>query len=89
MLDGTKYYECQCGSPSHTLRFVLDLDPEFPTLYTELMMSHYLPWYKRIWVAIKYIFRYDTTDHYGSWELKPEDADDLINLLIKLKTANT
>ena len=85
MLDGEYYYTCICGSPDHTLRFILDLDPEYPTLYTELMMSHYQPWYKRVHIGIKYMFGMDTVDHYGCWEIKHEDVDKMIELLTRLK----
>jgi len=88
MLDGVEYYTCLCSSPNHTLRFVLDKDPEFPTIYTEIMMSHYQPWYKRIWISIKYIFGMDTVDHYGAWEIKHEDVDRMIALLTELKNVN-
>ena len=93
MLNGTEHLDCCCGSPQHTLRFVLDFDTfgddEIPTIYTDVQMAHYLPWYKRIWVAIKYIFGYDTVDHYGCWELDHTDADRMITMLTKLKDANT
>jgi len=90
MLDGTKHFDCSCGSPQHTLRFVLDFwsDDHLPTIYTDLQMAHYLPWYKRTWVAIKYIFGYDTVDHYGSWELDAADADKMIAMLTEYKEAN-
>jgi len=92
MLDGTEYFECTCGAPDHTLRFILDLEEDqdipVPTLYTEVMLSHYQPWYNRIWIGIKYMFGYDKPDHFGCWELHQVDADRMISMLSKLKEAN-
>lgn len=85
MLNGTHYFECTCGAPDHTLRFILDTDDELPTIYTEVMMSHYLPWYKRVWVGIKYMFGMDKVDHFGGWELHHDDADRLIAMLEEFK----
>ena len=92
MLDGTEYYECTCGAPDHTLRFILDHGNEDkddtwpPTLYTEVMLSHFRPWHKRVWIGIKYMFGMETPDHYGGWELNREDADRLIKMLEDFKT---
>ena len=95
MLDGTEYFECTCGAPDHTLRFILDLDenpaegwPNLPTFYTEVQLSHYQPWYRRIWIGIKYVFGYDKPDHFGCWELHLQDTDRMITMLSKLKEAN-
>jgi len=96
MLDGMEYFACACSSPNHTLRFVLDMDedhgdyPRMPTIYTEIMMSHFRPWYSRIWIATKYIFGMDTPDHYGCWEIDIHNSDDpqrLIDMVTKLKIA--
>jgi len=90
MLDGTHYYECTCGAPDHTLRFILDHgnaeDVNWPpTIYTEVMMSHFRPWYKRVWISIRYVFGMDTVDHFGGWELNRDDADRLIKMLEDFK----
>ena len=92
MLDGTEYFSCTCGAPDHTLRFILDLeeneDIPVPTFYTEVMMSHYQPWYKRIWIGFKYVFGYSKPDHYGCWEIHHDDVDRMITMLTKLKDAD-
>jgi hypothetical protein len=47
------HIDCQCTSMEHSLRFTLDtLDGD---LWLEVHLSQ-LPWYKRIFAAIKYIF---------------------------------
>ena len=62
MLDGTEFFECQCGGAQDTLRFILDFDSycdgsNEPEIYTEIYIQKF-EWYERIWVAIKYIFGY-------------------------------
>lgn len=47
------YIECQCEDPSHVLRFTLDY--EDGALYVETHLTTDV-WYKRIWLALKYIF---------------------------------
>lgn len=51
----TLYIECDCGSFNHLTRFgYFEDDNEFVYLNTQL--NHYLPWYKRLWIAINYLF---------------------------------
>lgn len=79
----TIYYECQCGSPEHTLRFVYD--PDENDLYTEIHLSQYRNFFKRAWVVIKYIFGHKC--NYGCfdcWLLKPEDCNGIKDLLNKV-----
>lgn len=96
MLDGSEFFECACHSFDHTLRFVLDLDEQqdedeiaFPTLYTEIQLNHYIPWYKRIILGIKYIFGFDIHHAYTCWEIndQSDDPDRMIAMLQKLKIA--
>ena len=81
----TIYFECQCESPEHTLRFVYD--PDYNELYTEVLLSQYRNIFKRIWTAIKYIFGYECRyGHFDCWMLKVEDCNgikDLLNKVIK------
>ena len=62
MLDGTEFFECECGSDEHTLRFILDLDktpgkdyignqmPRLPELYVSVFLQE-KPWYVRFWAG--------------------------------------
>lgn len=80
MLDGSYFFECECGSSEHTLRF--DLDREVPTLYTSVFLNDWRPWYKRVWVGIKYIFGYKCKyGHWDCWSLRESDAKDLLYLV--------
>ena len=80
MLDGTEYFECQCGSPEHALVFTLDKEDN--EIYTSVFLDQYRPWWHRIWVAIKYVFGYKCMyGHFDCCLMRPEDAKRLISLL--------
>lgn len=53
-----KFFECICESPYHLIRIdIEDWDEGFPPdliIYNQL--SVYLPWYKRVYNAIRYVF---------------------------------
>ena len=75
------YFECQCYSDEHTLKFTLD-DEDEPYLVTSIFLNQYRSIFKRVWVAIKYIFGYTCKyGHWDCWELRPEDSKRLMALL--------
>jgi len=79
-----EYMECRCMSPEHLLKFHLDL--EDGDLCVDFHLANYLPWYKRIWVGVKYAFGYKSK--YGDFDefiFKDEDIDNLMKLLIHQK----
>lgn len=78
-----EYFECACFSPEHTLRFVWD--EEDNEIYTEVFLYQYHNFFKRIWMALKYVFGYKCK--YGHWDcfiLQTKDAQRLKDLLNKL-----
>lgn len=78
-----QYYECACFSPEHTLRFVFD--PEDKEIYTEVYLNHYQNFFKRIWIAIKYVFGYQCKyGHFDCFIMRSDDAQRLIGLLTKV-----
>lgn len=89
----TEYYDCQCNSPEHTLRFIYiapfkscDGSMEEGSLFTEVYLSQYRNVFKRVWVAIKYIFGYKCCyGHWDCWLMKLEDCDRLTALLDKAR----
>lgn len=93
MLDGAHYFSCDCGEMDHTLRFVLDLDEHSeircPTIYTDIRLNHYLPWYRRVWIGIKYIFGTDIPQTHDGWMIHSgcEDIGKMIGMLQQLKVA--
>lgn len=58
-----KYLECACYSPCHTLRIWADDEDELVMVEVHLTQ---LPWYERLWVAVKYVF--GTTNKLHSFE---------------------
>ena len=76
----THYFDCECSSPEHTLRFVFDTvslwdEAEKPQIYTEIYLDQYRNVFKRIWIAIKYIFGYKCRyGHWDCWCLNEKDA---------------
>lgn len=77
------YLDCACYTTEHTLRFVYDKEDNI--LYAEMFMSQYHGFFKRCWLAIKYVF--GAKCKYGHWDcfiLKPTDTHVLRGLLDKL-----
>jgi len=65
-----EYFDCDCASSEHTLRFLIENDIRFedwpPELYTEVYLNHYESFWKRSIAGIKYIFGYKSK--YGHWD---------------------
>lgn len=80
-----EYFECSCHSPEHLLNFKL-LEDKYGAELCAYVFLNPEPFYKRIWLGIKYIFGY--TCKYGYFDefiLDRKDVDRLINLLNKYK----
>lgn len=80
-----QYFECDCHSTEHTLRFVWDDSDN--TIYTEVFLNQYRNFFKRCWIALRYIFGYKC--RYGHWDcflLQPEDGARLKALIEKLES---
>jgi len=76
----TEFFECACHSDEHTLKFMYD--PDENELFTSVFLDQYHSIWKRIWIAIKYVFGYRSK--YGYWDcflLRPEDAPRLRSLI--------
>ena len=58
-----KFLSCECHSDEHTLRFAYDEDGD---LYTSVYLNQYRGFWKRVLVAIKYVFGYKS--RYGDWD---------------------
>lgn len=78
-------FDCICYDPTHRVRFdiVEGVSGYDDTLLVELTLNSYQPWYKRIWIGIKYIigisFR-SSNDFYHASELSVEDSVKLRNI---------
>lgn len=85
-MNNIQYFECSCNSPEHTLRFVIDDSDDDKELYTEVHLTEVNSFFKRCWIALKYIFGYKCK--YGNWDcwlLKTEDITKLEELLAYIK----
>ena len=84
----TEFYVCDCGNPEHNIisshdRYVWGgiVDEDFSL---HVQMSHYIPWYKRILVAIRYILGMEVKNyHYAETLLSVEEAERLRDSLNK------
>lgn len=84
-MDRPEYFECQCHSPEHTLRFWLDDDPGFPCLYASVFLDS-CPWHRRLWLGLKYVFGYKCRyGHFDEFMLRADDCDRMIAMLNRLK----
>jgi len=84
MLDGTYFFECACYSDEHVLKFVYDRREK--EIYATMFMSDWPQWYKRVWVAIKYIFGYKCKyGHWDTWLMCPKDLDRFISLFTTME----
>jgi hypothetical protein len=82
----TEFFECACYSDEHTLKF--SYDPEDNELYTTVFLNQYRNVFKRVWVALKYVFGYRCK--YGDWDcfiMRPEDGERLAAMLDRFARA--
>jgi len=80
MLDGSYFFECECGSDEHTLRFTLDKKDK--EIYTSIFLNNYDNIFKRIFRAIKYIFGYKCKyGHWDCWIMRENDVQKLLDML--------
>jgi len=71
-----------CYSDEHVLRWDLLDDLEYPELYASVFLNQYHNVFKRVWIAVKYIFGYKC--RYGHWDcflLNPQDIGRMTALL--------
>lgn len=73
---------CECNSSEHTLRYMYD--QENKELYTEVYLNNHNSIFKRIYIAVKYIFGY--TSKYGHFDctiMSKKEASKLFHFLRK------
>ena len=80
------YLECSCSSKDHVVCITLndynqegenDVDELWFSIDTQ--MSHHLGFFKRIWAALRYVFK-GTPCEYGKWNetiVDPDQAEKL------------
>lgn len=78
----TEFYECDCSSDEHTLKFTLD--PDDGMLWTSVFLSQYRGFFGRCWEALKYVFGYRSKyGHFDCVHVREDDKPRLIALLQK------
>jgi len=78
--DYTEYFDCQCSCSEHVIRFMYmgAYGGDEPSLYFDIFLGQHMGFFKRVWVAIKYIFGYKCKyGHFDNWLFKLEDAQRL------------
>lgn len=80
------HFDCQCSDFQHSFRFTLD--PEDGEVWLDVHLANWLPWYKRVWAALRYVFKCDRAyGHYDVTILRDEDYDRLRDLLRRSEIA--
>jgi len=72
----TEFFECDCHSDEHTIKFVYD--EENNEFYLSVYLNQYRNLLQRIWVAIKYVFGYKS--RYGDWDCWTLQEQDVVRL---------
>jgi|SRR5579871_2747589 len=73
------YFDCQCSDFNHLVRFELDDDGD---VYVSVRMNYWEPWWKRVWNAIRYVFKRDVAyGHFDVTMLREEDFARLHDLM--------
>lgn len=76
-----EYIECVCSCACHNLRFSWDPDPSFPKILVSVFLNSYYGFFRRIWLAIRYIFGFKSK--YGQFDeviLMNEQVEQLENM---------
>lgn len=79
-----EYYDCDCKSADHSIRFVYFEEDRGANaeIYLEVQLAQTNVWYQRVWKALKYIFGYKCQyGHWDVWLLAPNDVDRMISML--------
>lgn len=74
---------CECGDSEHHLLFTLDSDDPQVWLHYQLALE---PWYKRIWIGIKYIFGHQSRyGMYGELIITERNIDSFEKIVAHVK----
>ena len=81
-----EFFQCNCYSDEHVLKFSLDTEPEDPTLYTSIFLNKNRNFFKRLGIAFKYVFGYKCKyGHFDCFEMRKDDIDRFLNLIEEYK----
>ena len=76
--DENLFIPCICGHPEHQLQFsILTWNDAPPEMVIQPFLSS-LPFHKRVWHGIKYIFGYKSKyGHFGEIQISKESAQEI------------
>lgn len=82
-MSKSDFFECDCHSDEHTLRFMYD--EEGNLFYCHIFLDVQATFFKRALAAIKYAFGYKCKyGHFGEWIIQRDDAKRMIQMLEKI-----
>ena len=90
--DRHEFFDCECRSIDHLMRVSIYQWVDSPTEEHEVDLSFciqaspYLPWYKRLLAAVKYIFTGDSNEWYSSTLLRHNDVPRLKEIIKDYET---
>lgn len=82
-MDKKIYLACDCHSVEHITRFSY-FEKEPNEIYMETHITNYMRFWKRLWVAIKYVFGYRS--RYGDFDCLIMSASSVVKLRNELNT---
>ena len=88
----SEHFECSCRSNEHTIifRFFDDKVDDLKELYLSVYLNQYRNIFKRIWIAIKYVFGYKCKyGHWDCWTMVEDDCKRMKVLLEKFEESKT
>ncbi len=89
MNDEVVNFDCSCGAMHHIMRVSTAMDDDGWTFCAfEFRLNPYLPWYRRLWVALRYVFgRPGPKCEYDAFILDVEKVGEIISILKRHKEA--
>jgi hypothetical protein len=69
------YYTCSCSTPEHTLRLAYwdDNTPGFDSVDLEQYIDYEYGLFKRVWIAVKYVFKRSSIFPFCDTMMSPEE----------------
>jgi hypothetical protein len=86
-IESIYHFDCRCEDFRHNIRFNVENDTG--DVYLSTHINHCCAWYKRVWRAVRYIFKLDAIDgHYDVTFIKYEDYDKIRDVLMRSEIAS-
>lgn len=90
--DRSEWIQCECHSHDHLLHVYLDTeyDEDTAALYISPLLNFRPNFFRRIWIAIKYVFRVNPRFgyHFDEVIVSGENLDNLGKLVTSARTIN-